>query len=147
VKRNSVISRVLLALAAAIFFLGAVMHSIAFFAKASRVIDASTLKAFFSSELKVLWLADSTTLMGLAVVFGLMAARPASGTRPVILILSWIPAATTALLYFFLGPFYAAHLLLAATLMVILSALILPAHRIPLRQVGSRKAPESASLT
>jgi hypothetical protein len=76
-----------------------------------------------------------------------MAARPASGTRPVILILSWIPAATTALLYFFLGPFYAAHLLLAATLMVIVSALILPAHRIPLRQVGSRKAPESASLT
>jgi hypothetical protein len=68
-------------------------------------------------------------LMGLAVVFGLVAARPRWAARPMILCLSWIPAATTALLYFFLGPFYAAHTLLAATLMVIAAALVLPAER------------------
>jgi hypothetical protein len=146
VNRNLVVSRLLLALAAAIFLFGAAMHAFAFFAKASHVIEASTLKAFFSSELKVLWLADSTTLLGLALIFGLIAARPAWAARPIILILSWIPAATTALLYFFLGPFYAAHMLLAATLMVILSALILPADRIPTRQPESGLAPESAAL-
>jgi hypothetical protein len=129
VYRNLLVSRVLLSLAAVIYLFGAVMHANAFFKKASYIIEGSELKAFFSSELKVLWLADSTTLIGLAIIFGLIAARPAWATRPLILVLSWIPAATTALLYFFLGSFYAAHLLLAATLMVIVAALLLPTRR------------------
>ena len=124
-NRNPVISRLLLTLAAAIFLLGALMHAIAF-TKASSLLGASTLKTFFSGELRALWLADSTTLLGLALVFALIAARPTWASRPLILASSWIPAATTALLYVFLGPFYAAHMLLAATLMVIVSGLLLP---------------------
>jgi hypothetical protein len=124
VNRKLIVSRFLLSLAAAIFLLGAVMHASAFFWKANRVIDGSSLKPFFSSELKVLWMADSTTLLGLALVFALIAAKPAWASVPAILVLSWIPAATTVLLYFFLGPFFAAHMLLAATLMVIASALL-----------------------
>jgi hypothetical protein len=127
--KSTSIARFLLALAAAIFLFGAVMHAKAYFGNASRALDASPLKMFFSNELKGLWLADSTTLAGLALIFGLMATRPALAVKPVILCLSWIPAATTALLYLFLGSFYAAHMLLAATLMVIVAALILPAHR------------------
>ena len=121
------------------------MHTLAFFAKASRMIGGAGLPPFFSSELKVLWLADSTTLTGLALILGLIAARPEWAARPTIFALSWIPAATTALLYFFLGPFYAAHLLLAATLMVFASALILPAQRV--HEAPSRLATNSAPLT
>lgn len=124
-NRNLVISRLLLTLAAAIFLVGALMHAIAFL-KASNILGASTLKPFFTGELRVLWLADSTTLLGLALVFALLAVRPAWASRPLILMCCWIPAATTALLYIFLGPFFAAHMLLAATLMVIVSALLLP---------------------
>jgi hypothetical protein len=147
VNRNLAISRLLLALAAAIFLFGAAMHARAYFVSASRIIDASIVKTFFSSELKVLWLADSTTLTGLALLFGLIAARPAWASRPVILCLAWIPGATTALLYFFLGPFYAAHLLFAATLMVILSGLLLPAQWISIRQAAPAPAARSASLS
>jgi hypothetical protein len=134
---NLMISRLLLALAAAIFLLGAAMHGIAFFSKALHVVDSSNLKVFFGNEVKVLWLADSTTLMGLAIIFGLLAAKPSWVRRPVILLLSLIPGATTGLLYVFLGPFYAAHLLLAATLMVIVSGLILPAGNMPSPQAAT----------
>lgn len=127
--RDLSFSRLLFLLASIIFLFAAAAHARAFFGSANQMINASTGKAFFASELKVLWLSDSTTLMGLAVVFGLLAARPGWAAKPLVLCLSWIPAGTTALLYFFLGPFYAAHMLLAATLMVIVAALLLPADR------------------
>jgi len=146
VNRRVVASRVLLTLAAAIFLLGAVLHANAFFLKASHVIDGSSLKSFFAGELKVLWLADSTTLAGLGLFCGLIAAKPAWVKRTIILALSWIPAATSALLYFFLGPFYAAHMLMAATIMVVLSALILPASGAATREDTSAFT-KSASLT
>jgi hypothetical protein len=120
------VSRLMLAMAAAILALGGVMHSIAFWAKALRVIKGSNLNAFFAREMEVLWLADSTTLISLAVLFGYMVARPRCATKPVILLLSIIPGATTVLLYRFIGLFYAAHMLLAATLMVIAAGLTLP---------------------
>jgi hypothetical protein len=72
-----------------------------------------------------LWLADSTTLIGLALIFGVLALRPNSVSRPVLLLLALVPGATTALLYWFLGPFYAAHMLLLATAMVCVASLTL----------------------
>jgi hypothetical protein len=144
VHRNAGISRLLFGFAAAIFMFGAAAHAKAFFGRASRIIDASTAKVFFAGELKVLWLADSTTLMGLAVIFGLMAAKPRWAARPLILCVSWIPAATTALLYVFLGSFYAAHMLLAATLMIVVGALVLPANRAPIRDAASVRAAQLA---
>jgi hypothetical protein len=140
VNKNAGISRFLFGVAAVIFMLGAAAHAKAFFGSASRIIDAATVKSFFAGELKVLWLADSSTLMGLAVLSGLMAARPGWAARPLMLCLSWIPAATTAMLYFYLGPFYAAHMLLAATLMVIVAAMILPANGVPSRQAAAARA-------
>jgi hypothetical protein len=130
VNRKLSVVRVLLVLAAAIYAFGALMHAKAFFGSADGIISSSSVKVFFSAELKVLWLADSTTLAGLAFVFALIAAKPIFATKPVILCLAWIPAATTALLYVFLGSFYAAHMLLAATLMVIVSGLIFPAQTV-----------------
>jgi hypothetical protein len=79
-----------------------------------------------SKEMQVLWLADSTTLMALALVFGFIAAKPRCATKPLVMALTLIPAATTALLYFYLGSFYAAHMLLAATVMAMAGAFALP---------------------
>ena len=141
--KNAGISRLLFGFAAAIFMLGAAAHAKAFFGSASRIIDGSAARVFFAGELKVLWLADSATLMGLAVVFGLMAAKPRWAASPLICV-SWIPAATTVLLYYFLGPFYAAHMLLVATLMIIVAALLLPSNRTSIRDVAAVRAGQPA---
>ena len=119
------IPRTLLAVAAIIFAFGGVLHAVAYFSKASLVIESAGVKTFFGHELKVLWLADSTTLIGLALIFGVLALRPNSVSRPVLLLLALVPGATTALLYWFLGPFYAAHMLLLATAMVCVASLTL----------------------
>jgi hypothetical protein len=124
--RLFMLSRTLLAVAATIFAFGGAMHGLAYLSKASHDIDGSNLGVFFSREMKVLWLADSTTLLALALVFGFIAAQPRSATKPMVMVLTLIPAATTALLYFFLGSFYAAHMLLAATVMVMAGAIALP---------------------
>jgi hypothetical protein len=123
---RSTVSRLLMAAAAAIFAFGGAMHWLAFSNKASRAIEGSNLGGFLGKEMKVLWLADSTTLMALALLFGFIATQPRIAAKPMIILLALIPAATTALLYTFLGPFYAAHLLLAATLMVIAGAVFKP---------------------
>jgi len=119
------ITRMLLAAAAAIFSLGAVLHAAAFYSKASSLIDASSMKSFFGRELKVLWLADSTTLICLALICGFLSIKPYSVTRPMLFLLALVPASTTALLYGFLGPFYAAHMLLLGTAMVFVAAVTL----------------------
>jgi len=121
------ITRTLLAGAAVIFSLGGVLHAVAFFAKASSLIDASSMKSFFGHELKVLWLADSTTLICLALICGFLSFKPYSVTRPLLFLLALVPASTTALLYGFLGPFYAAHMLLLGTAMVFVAAVTLHA--------------------
>jgi hypothetical protein len=124
---NSRISRLLLATAAAIFAFGGAMHAVAYVAKASPSISSANLPPFLGAEFKVLWLADSTTLMALALVFGFIAAVPTSASKAVIILLAMIPASTTALLYAFLGPFYAGHMLLAASTMAFVAGMIMPA--------------------
>jgi hypothetical protein len=120
-------ARLLLASSAAICMFGGIMHAIAYAAKASQVIGSSGLPAFFAAELKVLWLADSTTLIALSLVFALIAAKPLSAGKAVIMLLAIVPAAITALLYAFLGPFYAGHLLLIASAMAFAAGVAMPA--------------------
>jgi peptidoglycan/LPS O-acetylase OafA/YrhL len=124
---KSRIPRLLLATSAAIFAFGAAMHAIAYVANAQRSISGSNLPRFLVSELKVLWLSDSTTLMALALAFGLIAAKPASASKAMIMLLAIVPAAITVLLYAFLGPFYPGHMLLAASAMVFVAGILMPA--------------------
>jgi hypothetical protein len=124
---HSRIPRLLLATASAIFAFGGTMHAVAFIAKGLPSINGSNLPHFLRAEIKVLWLADSTTLTGMALVVGFIAAKPASASKAMIMLLAAIPASTTALLYAFLGPFYAGHMLLAASAMVFVAGLITPA--------------------
>jgi hypothetical protein len=123
---KAAIARALFGGAAVIFGVGALLHAAAFFSKAASIIDASSVKSFFGHELKVLWLADSTTLMSLALICGFLVAKPQSVTKPMLLLFALVPASTTVLLYGFLGSFYAAHLLLLGTAMVLFAAMMLP---------------------
>ena len=105
------------------------MHAAAYAAVAGPAIAKACLSPFLASELKALWLADTTTLIGLACVTGLLVLRPHAAGRALTILLATIPAGTTALVYRFVGPFYAAHLLLAACIMVVASALLRPAEK------------------
>jgi len=130
---RSLISRFLLTVAAAIFGFGAAMHLRAFLSKASYTIDQAQLPHFMASELKVLWLADSTTLFLLAIGAAYMALKPSPNQAPFLFLLAAVPAATAILLYTYLGLFYAADMLLAASLMVVVASQIAkwPSRQIP----------------
>jgi len=103
--------RLLLGFSSLVLALGALVHAAAF-AKALAAVGRSNLAPFFGTCLKALWLADSTTCLILAATFGLIAARPAAATRPLVLLLALIPTATAVLIYTFLGAFFAGHFLL-----------------------------------
>jgi len=115
-------ARILLTLSAAILALGGLMHVRAY-GKAAEAVAASNVPAFYGSSLKALWLIDSATLIVLAVVFALIAARPILTAGVVIVLLALIPAATAAMLYCFIGMFLPAHALMASAILAALSGL------------------------
>src|SRR5579872_2260252 len=108
------IARVLLVFASLLLVLGGVAHTAAF-PKPIAALAASNLPALFVNAFKALWLMDSSTMFALAVVLLWIVARPASVTGAVVMLLALIPAGITVLLYWFLGNFFAAHILLVAT--------------------------------
>src|SRR5262245_11390041 len=103
--------RLLLAMASLLSAAGGSIHA-ATFRKCQIVITASDLPRFYGGSSKGLWLADSATLLILAAIFGLVAARPSAATRQLVMLVALIPAATAVMLYTFLGGFFAGHLLL-----------------------------------
>jgi hypothetical protein len=123
---NRIVSRSLYAVSACIFAFGSLAHAFAYVKAALPHFAASNLSPFFQAELKGLWLCDSTTLAALAVVFFYLAVRPAAASRTLVFLIALVPAGTTLALYAFLGAFYAAHLLLLATGMVITASVLTP---------------------
>ena len=124
-KMTAPASRILLALSAVIMVLGGPLHAAAF-KKAAAVLAASNIPAFYCGSFKGLWLADSATLITLAMTFAVIAVRPAAAARPVVMLLAVIPGATAELVYFFVGPFFAAHLLMLAAIAAFVGGLLLP---------------------
>ncbi|MGH9615248.1 MAG: hypothetical protein ACRD28_00805 [Acidobacteriaceae bacterium] len=121
---NTALPRWLLAIAAALILLNAVMHTTAF-AQARAAAAASNLATFFGQSFQALWLIESVTLLMLAVVFGLVAARPAMASGAVIALLAMVPAATAGMLYRFIGGrFLPAHLFLLAAALALASGLL-----------------------
>jgi hypothetical protein len=121
--------RFLLAFSSLLSAVGGVVHAAAF-RKTLAAVAGSNLPPFFGNSLKMLWLGDSTTLFGLAAIFGLIAARPFAATRTVVVLLALIPAATAVLLYTFLGSFFAGHLLLTIAAAAFFAGLQLPTARV-----------------
>jgi hypothetical protein len=114
---RSLVPRLLLAGASLICGFGAIAHAMAYGRQAAAALTRAQVPPFFAAELRVLWLADSTTLAGLALIFGYVAVRPAAASAATTMLLALLPGATALLLYVFLGPFYAGHLLLVAAAM------------------------------
>lgn len=118
--------RALFAFSAVALAFGAFMHTGAF-PRTADAVSSSNIAPFFGSSLQALWLIDSAVLLTVAAIFGLVAVRPAAGSRPVLALVSIIPGATAFFLYRFLGNFVPAHLLLTAALAALAGALLLPA--------------------
>ena len=118
--------RLALFISAAILIAGGAMHAMAF-EKTVAAVAQSNLPPFYASSFLALWLIDAVTLIGLGLVFGLTAIRPASASAMTIAMLAFIPAGTAGLLYFNLGSFFAAHMLIGAAALAWLSDLARPA--------------------
>jgi hypothetical protein len=123
---TNLLSRLLLAASSAILLFGGAVHTLAF-KKAVAAIAASNLAPFFGKALKALWLIDSTMLITTALIFGLVAVRPAMVSRVFVVLVSLSPALTAILLYSFIGAIMPAHLLVIASALAV-SAALLPAH-------------------
>ena len=119
-------ARVLLTLSAVLAAVGGVMHGVAF-SKARAAYDASNVAAFFGASAKGLWIADSATLLLLAVIFGLAAAKPSTATRQSLILAACIPIGTAVMLYANLGAFFAGHLLMVIAALAIAGAVGFPA--------------------
>ena len=119
-------SRIGYTAAGLILLLGAFLHARAFVLKTGALIDASNLPPAVSAALKALWLCDSSTLSGVGVAMLLLAARPHAASRAVVVLLALIPAATALLVYCFVGPVFAAHLLVAAVVLSLIGTFSTP---------------------
>jgi hypothetical protein len=102
------LSRIFLGASAALLLLGGAVHTLAF-KKAVAAVAASDLAPFFGKALKGLWLIDSTMLITLAIVFGLIAVRPAMASSVVVALLTLMPAVVAILLYCLIGAIMPAH--------------------------------------
>jgi len=118
--------RILLGLAAALSLVGGALHALAF-RKALAAFDASNLPRFYASSSKGLWLADSATLIILAVIFAVLAWRPGAASRTMMLLVALIPAGTAGMIYAFVGGFFAGHMLVVIALLVMAAGVMSPA--------------------
>ncbi len=114
--------KVFLAAASFLSALGGAIHAAAF-RKALNAISVSNLPHFYAASSEGLWLADSATLIILAVIFALLAFRPRMGTRPLLMLIALIPASTAVMLFVFLGTFFAGYLLLIIAILTFLAGL------------------------
>ena len=121
--------RFLLAFSSLLMTIGGASHAAAL-NRTLAAVATSDLAPFYGGSLKLLWLADSATMFILALLFGLIAAWPNTATRPVVLLLALIPAATAVLVYLFLGNFFAGHILLVTAAAVFLAGLLFPGAKV-----------------
>jgi hypothetical protein len=107
----STLSRSILGLCSLVLTLGAFAHAKAF-PRMSVALAKVSLPAIYANDFRTLWLADSTTLLTVALLFAWIAFRPTTPLKSALIMIALIPASTALLLYRFVGSFYAAHLLL-----------------------------------
>jgi hypothetical protein len=124
---NSPLARTLLAAAALILIGSACLHASAY-GRVDAGVSASGLSPLLGNAYRALWMADSTTTIGLGVVAALLAFRPALARPAIVVVLAVIPAATAACVYYFLGSFPPGHLMITAAALMFVAA-VLPAKK------------------
>jgi hypothetical protein len=117
------LSRLFLAVSAAVLLFGGAVHTLAF-EKAVAAVSVSDLAPFFGKALKALWLIDSTMLITSGIIFGVIAVRPVMASSVVVALLALMPAVVAALLYSFMGAIMPAHLLVIAAGFAFVAALL-----------------------
>lgn len=118
--------RFLLALASLILVFSGAVHSAAF-GKARAAVAAVNLPPFYANSFKTLWLIDSSWMFVLAAAFGFIAARPASASGSVVMLMALLPVAVFLLVWWFLGGnFLPAYLLLGSAVAAFVAGLMLP---------------------
>jgi hypothetical protein len=118
------LSRILLASSALVFAFGTWMHTSAF-GRMSDAVAKSDLPPFFGNGFRTLWLQDSVIQIVFAIIFGLLAIRPAAATRFIVVILGLLPITTAVFIYHFIGNFVGGHIFVAGGLTAILGGLFL----------------------
>jgi len=121
------LSRILLAFSVIVFAFGAWIHTSAF-GRMSDEVAKSDLPPFFGNGFRTLWLQDSVLQIVFAIIFAVVAIRPAAATRFVVVILGLLPITTAILIYHFIGNFIGGHIFLAGGLAAVLGGLMLPAN-------------------
>jgi len=116
-------SRILLAFSALVFAFGAWIHTSAF-GRMSTTVAKSDLPGFFGNGFRTLWLMDSSVQIALATIFAIVAIRPAAATKPIVLLVAFIPLATSVFIYYFIGNFIGGHLFLTGAVAAILGTLL-----------------------
>ena len=94
------------------------------FKGAQAAIAESNLPVFYASALRALWMIDSATLLILGIAFLLIAMRPFMTSGVLVSVLALIPAATAGLIYYFVGPFVPAHLLMMGAALAFVAGLL-----------------------
>ena len=117
------ISRILFAISALVFAFGAWVHTSAF-GRMSGAVTKSDLPGFFANGFRTLWLMDSCVQIALAILFAFVAIRPAAASKPIVLLVAFIPLATAGFIYYFIGNFIGGHLFLTGALAAIVGALL-----------------------
>ena len=118
-----IVSRCLLAVSALLLAGGGLAHALAY-ARASAVAEQSTMPKFFAAAFRGLWLSDALSSMVLALIFGLIALRPAMATRPLIMLMAASPIAVAVAIFCTMGNFYAGYLLLLSGTAALLGAVL-----------------------
>src|SRR5260370_28603946 len=83
---------------------------------------------FFGNGFRTLWLQDSVLQIVFAIIFAVVAIRPAAATRFVVVILGLLPITTAILIYHFIGNFIGGHIFLARGLAPGFGGLVLPSN-------------------
>ena len=122
---NSPLARSLLAAAAFVLIGSALLHASAY-GRVDAGIAASGLTPLLGNAYRALWMADSTTAAAVGILAALLAARPGLARPPFVFVLALIPAATAVFVYHFLGAFPPGHLMITATVLMVIAAALPP---------------------
>lgn len=120
-------ARILLATAALLLLASGLFHASAF-TRSFAALPTASIPTFHLGVYKAFWLMDSAVQIVLAALLVAVATRPAAN-RTIIFLLSLVPGATAVLLYYFVGRFFAAHILVFVTAILVAAGLVAPVDR------------------
>ena len=116
----------LLLAGAAALLLEAIVHGVGY-AATLLAVQNSGLKPWFQQSIRALWVGHSLQLVVIAAILVVAALKPGSVSRPVVVLCGFLPILSGLLLALYNQSVFHTVMFLAATLLVVAGALLLPA--------------------